>query len=407
MNNDTNKQMGMEYVMNTYSRLDIALVKGKGSYVWDADGKKYLDMVSGIAVNNVGHCHPQVVKAVQRQAEQLMHCSNLYWNEPQVQLAKMIVDNSCGKKVFFCNSGAEANEAAIKLARKWSYDKYGEGRYEIITAEKSFHGRTLAALTATGQTQYQKGFAPLPAGFKYVPYNDLAALKNAITEKTCAILLEPVQGEGGVYSATKDYLTGVKRLCQENDLLLIFDEVQTGLGRTGKLFAYQHSEVQPDVFTLAKGLGGGLPIGALVARGVAADVLGPGQHAATFGGNPLSTAAALATLTVLIENKLSQQAAEKGQYIIEKLQLMQKETPLIKEVRGLGLMLGIELSIEGKTIQDYCQEQGLLINFVHNHILRLIPPLNIAYEDIDKALAIIEEALTIAWETHQNKRYFI
>ena len=263
-------------------------------------------------MNNVGHCHPQVVKAVQRQAEQLMHCSNLYWNEPQVQLAKMIVDNSCGKKVFFCNSGAEANEAAIKLARKWSYDKYGEGRYEIITAEKSFHGRTLAALTATGQTQYQKGFAPLPAGFKYVPYNDLAALKNAITEKTCAILLEPVQGEGGVYPATKDYLTGVKRLCQENDLLLIFDEVQTGLGRTGKLFAYQHSEVQPDVFTLAKGLGGGLPIGALVARGVAADVLGPGQHAATFGGNPLSTAAALATLTVLIENKLSQQAAEKG-----------------------------------------------------------------------------------------------
>ena len=395
MNNELIKQMGLEYVINTYSRLDIALVKGKGSYVWDANGKKYLDMVSGIAVNNVGHCHPQVVKALQKQAEQLIHCSNIYWIEPQVQLAKMIVDNSCGEKVFFCNSGTEANEAAIKLARKWSYDKYGKNRYEIITAENSFHGRTLGSLTATGQTKYQQGFEPLPAGFKYVPYCDLKALKEAITPQTCAILLEPVQGEGGVYPATKEYLMGVKALCAEKDLLLIFDEVQTGLGRTGKLFAYQHAGVQPDVFTLAKGLGGGIPIGALVARGVAADVLGPGQHASTFGGNPLSTAAALSTLTILIENKLPQQAAEKGKYITEKLQLMQTENPLIKEVRGLGLMLGMELSTEGKKIQDYCQEKGLLINFVHGHILRFIPPLNIAYEDIDKALAIIGEALKL------------
>jgi acetylornithine/N-succinyldiaminopimelate aminotransferase len=394
MNNEMIKQMGLEYVINTYSRLDFALVKGKGSYVWDANGKKYLDLVSGIAVNNVGHCHPQVVKALQKQAEELIHCSNIYWNEPQVRLAKMIVDNSCGDKVFFCNSGTEANEAAIKLARKWSYDKYGKNRYEIITAENSFHGRTLGSLAATGQTKYQQGFGPLPTGFKYVPYNNLTALQEAITPQTCAILLEPVQGEGGVYPATKEYLTGVKALCAEKDLLLIFDEVQTGLGRTGKLFAYQHSGVQPDVFTLAKGLGGGLPIGAMVARGVAADVLGPGQHAATFGGNPLSAAAALATLTVLIENKLPQQAAEKGKYLSEKLQMMQKDFPIIKEVRGLGLMIGIELSIEGKGIQDYCQEQGLLINFVHNHILRLIPPLNIADEDIDKALVIIGEALT-------------
>ena len=399
MNNEMIKQMGLEYVINTYSRLDFALVRGKGSYVWDANGKKYLDMVSGIAVNNIGHCHPQVVKAIQKQAEQLIHCSNLYWIEPQVQLAKMIADNSCGDKVFFCNSGTEANEAAIKLARKWSEDKYGENRFEIITAENSFHGRTLGSLAATGQTKYQHGFGPLPAGFKYVSYNDLSALKKAITPQTCAILLESVQGEGGVYPATKEYLTGVKALCTEKDLLLIFDEVQTGLGRTGKLFAYQHAGVQPDVFTLAKGLGGGVPIGALVARGVAADVLGPGQHAATFGGNPLSTAAALATLTVLIENKLAQQATEKGKYIIEKLQIMQKENPLIKEVRGLGLMIGMELSIEGKRIQDYCQEQGLLINFVHNKILRLVPPLNIAYEDLDKALEIISEALTMARET--------
>lgn len=399
MNNELIKQMGLENVMNTYSRLDIAIVRGKGSYVWDANGKKYLDLVSGIAVNNVGHCHPHVVKAIQKQAEQLIHCSNLYWNEPQVLLAKMITDNSCGDKVFFCNSGTEANEAAIKLARKWSYDKYGENRYEIISAVNSFHGRTLGALTATGQKKYQKGFEPLIPGFKYVPFNDLSVLQEAITDRTCAILLEPVQGEGGIYPVSQEYLTGVKRLCQENDLCLIFDEVQTGLGRTGKLFAYQHFGVEPDIFTLAKGLGGGVPIGAMVARGVAADVLGPGQHAATFGGNPLSTAAALAALTVIIEEKLPQQAAEKGEYVREKLLTLQKVNPLIKDVRGLGLMIGIELTIDGKVIQAFCQEKGVLINCVHENILRLIPPLNIAYEDLDKALATIEEALTIALET--------
>jgi acetylornithine/N-succinyldiaminopimelate aminotransferase len=395
MNNESIKQMGLDYVMKTYSRHDYALVRGQGSYVWDANGKKYLDLVSGIAVNNVGHCHPQVVKAIQKQAELLMHCSNLYWNEPQVRLAKMLVDNSCGKKVFFCNSGAEANEGAIKLARRWSYDKYGSQRYEIITAVDSFHGRTLAALTATGQTKYQQGFEPLPSGFKYVPFNDLSALKKAITPQTCAIFLEPVQGEGGVHPATKEYLTGVKALCEENDLLLLFDEVQTGLGRTGKLFAYQYYGVEPHVFTLAKGLGGGVPIGAIVARGVAADVLGPGQHASTFGGNPLATAAALATLTVLIEENLPQQAAEKGRYLRQKFLEIQRENPRIKEVRGLGLLFGIELSIEGKKVQDFCQEKGLLINCVQSKTLRLIPPLNITYKDLDNAIAIIKEALAI------------
>ncbi|MDD2433118.1 MAG: acetylornithine transaminase [Clostridia bacterium] len=395
MNNESIKQMGLDYVMNTYSRHNYALVRGKGSYVWDANGKKYLDLVSGIAVNNVGHCHPQVVKVIQKQADLLIHCSNLYWNEPQVRLAKMLVDNSCGKKVFFCNSGAEANEGAIKLARKRSYDKYGPHRYEIITAVDSFHGRTLAALTATGQTKYQRGFEPLPPGFKYVPFNDLRALKKAITPQTCAILLEPVQGEGGVHPATKEYLTGVKALCAENDLLLLFDEVQTGLGRTGKLFAYQHYGVEPDVFTLAKGLGGGVPIGTIVARGVAADVLGPGQHASTFGGNPLATAAALATLTVIIGENLPQQAAEKGSYLRQKFLEMQRENPRIKEVRGLGLLFGIELSIEGKKVQDFCQEKGVLINCVQSKTLRLIPPLNITYEDLDNAIAIIKEALAV------------
>ena len=395
MNNESIKQMGLDYVMKTYSRHDYALVRGQGSYVWDANGKKYLDLVSGIAVNNVGHCHPQVVKAIQKQAELLMHCSNLYWNEPQVRLAKMLVDNSCGKKVFFCNSGAEANEGAIKLARRWSYDKYGSQRYEIITAVDSFHGRTLAALTATGQTKYQQGFEPLPSGFKYVPFNDLSALKKAITPQTCAIFLEPVQGEGGVHPATKEYLTGVKALCEENDLLLLFDEVQTGLGRTGKLFAYQYYGVEPHVFTLAKGLGGGVPIGAIIARGVAADVLGPGQHASTFGGNPLATAAALATLTVLIEENLPQQAAEKGRYLRQKFLEIQRENPRIKEVRGLGLLFGIELSIEGKKVQDFCQEKGLLINCVQSKTLRLIPPLNITDKDLDNAIAIIKEALAV------------
>ena len=249
--------------MNTYGRLPLVMARGQGSYVWDADGNKYLDLVSGIAVNNLGHCHPKVVAAIQKQAEYLMHCSNLYWNENQILLAKLLVENSCGTKVFFCNSGAEANEGAIKLARRWSFNKFGPGRYEIITAKKSFHGRTLTALTATGQEQYQEGFEPLTPGFKYVPFNDLQELEQAITSKTCAIMLEPVQGEGGVYPASEEYLSGVEKLCREKELLLIFDEVQTGLGRTGKLFAYQHYGIEPDIFTLAKGLGGGFPIGAI------------------------------------------------------------------------------------------------------------------------------------------------
>lgn len=398
MNNDMIVKMGEEYVMNTYSRHSYALVRGKGSYVWDADGNKYLDMVSGIAVNNIGHCHPRVVKAIKEQAELLLHCSNLYWIEPQVQLAKMIVDNSCGDKVFFCNSGAEANEGAIKLARKWSYEKYGPGRYEIITALNSFHGRTLATLAATGQAKYQKGFEPLMPGFKYVPYNDLEALEKAITPQTCAILLEPLQGEGGVHQASLQYMEGVKELCEEHDILLMLDEVQAGLGRTGELFAYQNYRIEPDVFTLAKGLGGGVPIGALVACGDAANVFGPGQHATTFGGNPLATAAAIATLTVIIGEKLPRQAKGKGDYLKEKLLSFKNQMPIIKDVRGLGLLTGVELSIEGKKVQDICQEKGLLINCVQSKVLRLAPPLNISYEDLDKGIEIIGEALKMVCE---------
>ncbi|MFZ5753423.1 MAG: acetylornithine transaminase [Bacillota bacterium] len=398
MNNETIMKMGQEYVMNTYLRQPFALVRGQGSYVWDADGNKYLDMVSGIAVNNVGHCHPKVVEAIQKQAQELLHCSNLYWIEPQVQLAKMITDHSCGTKVFFCNSGAEANEGAIKLARKWASKKYGSGRYEIITALHSFHGRTLTALTATGQEKYQKGFEPLTPGFKYVPYNDLEAMTMAITPQTCAILLEPLQGEGGVYAATPEYMTGVKKLCEEHGLLLMFDEVQTGLGRTGKLFGYEHYGIEPDVFTLAKGLGGGVPIGAVVAKGEAAETFSPGEHASTFGGNPLATAAAIAALSAIIDEKMPQQAFEKGQYITEKFLALKEVHSCIQDVRGLGLLVGMELSFEAKPVQDYCLKKGIIINTVQNKVVRLVPPLNIPYEDIDKCIAVIAESLKVIEE---------
>lgn len=393
MNNEEITILGQERVMNTYMRQPFALIKGEGSYVWDADGNKYLDMVSGIAVNNIGHCHPKVAEAVARQASTLIHCSNLYWIEPQVRLAQLITDNSCGTKVFFCNSGAEANEAAIKLARKWSYNKYGEGRYEIITAMNSFHGRTLTAITATGQPKYQKGYDPLTPGFKYVPYNDIKALEEAIGIKTCALLLEPLQGEGGVWPATAEYMEAVVALCKKHDLLLMLDEVQTGLGRTGKLFGYEHYGIKPDVFTLAKGLGGGVPIGALVAKGEVAETFKPGEHASTFGGNPLASAAAIAALSVIIEENLAQEAARKGEYLKARFEEMKKKFSTIVNVRGMGLLIGIELSLSAGPVQDKCLEQGVIVNTVQNNVVRLVPPLNISYEDIDKGIAVIEKAL--------------
>jgi predicted acetylornithine/succinylornithine family transaminase len=393
MNNESIVKMGKDYVMNTYSRHNFALVRGQGSYVWDANGNKYLDMVAGIAVNNIGHCHPKVVEALREQAGEFLHCSNLYWIEPQVKLAKLLVENSFATKAFFCNSGAEANEAAIKLARKYSYNKYGAGRAEIITAHNSFHGRTLTALSATGQEKYQKGFEPLTPSFKYVPYNDLRAIEEAVGPETCAILLEPLQGEGGVNVPDFGYIQGVREICDKHDLLLMLDEVQTGLGRTGKLFAYEHYGIIPDVITLAKGLGGGVPIGACIAGGDAAEVFKPGDHAATFGGNPLSTAAALATLSVIINERLAEQAAAKYDYIQTKVEAMQNKYPVISHIRGKGLLIGIALNIEAKPIQEKCEKKGLLINCVQNKVLRMVPPLNIAYEDIDKSLAILEEVL--------------
>ena len=385
--------MGDKYLMKTYGRLQMALVRGSGARVWDADGREYLDFVGGLAVNALGHCHPAVTRAIADQAETLMHVSNLYYIEPQVKLAQILVENSCGDRVFFCNSGAEANEAAIKLARKYAKINGSADKYEIITALKSFHGRTLATITATGQAKYQQGFEPLPPGFKYVPFNDLDALKAAVGPNTCAVMLEPVQGEGGVIAAGPGYLQGVRKLCSEEGLLLIFDEVQCGLGRTGKFLAHQHYGVEPDIFTLAKALGGGFPIGAAVAREEVAAAFVPGDHASTFGGNPLACAAGLAAMDQLINQGVVENAARVGEYFMGKLVEMSSRYSFVREVRGMGLILGLELAVDGRQIVSRCQDNGLLINCVNNSVLRFLPPLIITEGDVDQATGILERIL--------------
>ncbi|CEP66775.1 Aminotransferase class-III [Moorella glycerini] len=385
--------LGEKYVMRTYGRYPLALVRGEGAWVWDADGREYLDFVGGLAVNSLGHCHPRVVAAIREQVGKLIHCSNLYWIEPQVELAQLLVENSALDKVFFCNSGAEANEAAIKLARKYAKEHRGPESYEIITMRRSFHGRTLATLTATGQEKFHRGFAPLPAGFKYVPFNDLASLRAAVGPRTCAVMLEPVQGEGGVYAANKDYLQAVRALCDDEGLLLIFDEVQCGLGRTGYLFAYQYYGVEPDIMTLAKALAGGVPIGAMLAKEKAAAAFGPGDHASTFGGNPLATAAGVAAFKALLEEGLVENARVLGEYFYQELERLAREFPQLTEVRGRGFLLGIEIDGPADAVVAACQERGLLINSLHGHVLRFLPPLTISKDEIDRAIAILKEAL--------------
>ncbi|MFZ5649891.1 MAG: acetylornithine transaminase [Bacillota bacterium] len=386
-------KMGDSYLMKNYGRMQMALVRGSGARVWDAGGREYLDFVSGLAVNSLGHCHPAVVRAIADQAETLMHVSNLYYIETQVKLAGLLAENSCGDRVFFCNSGAEANEAAIKLARKYFKVKGEPGKFEIITALKSFHGRTLATITATGQAKYQQGFEPLPAGFKYVPFNDISALREAVGPDTCAVMLEPVQGEGGVNEADPAYLREVGELCREKGLLLIFDEIQCGLGRTGKFLAYQHYGVEPDIFTLAKALAGGFPIGAMVAKEEVAAAFVPGDHASTFGGNPLACAAGIAAVDQLINHGVVENASRVGDYFKGKLLEMSGRHPFIKEVRGKGLILGMELSVDGRGVVSRCQELGLLINCVNNNILRFLPPLIITGDDVDRAAGILEKAM--------------
>ncbi len=381
------------YLMNTYARTPISIVRGRGSRVYDLEGREYLDFVAGIAVNVLGHGHPDLVAAVQKQAQHLLHASNLYYTEPQTKLAKMLVEHSFARKVFFCNSGAEANEAAIKLARRYAHQKYGAERYEIITMLQSFHGRTMATLTATGQEKVQKGFEPLVPGFTHVPFNNLPAVEQAISGKTAAILVEPIQGEGGVRVADKSYLTGLHELCRQRDILLIFDEVQTGVGRTGTLFAYEQFGVAPDIMTLGKGLGGGLPIGACLATETAAAAFEPGTHASTFGGNPVCCAAGLAVLRTLLEGRVLEHGRRMGDYLARGLQDMEDRLPMVKEARGLGLLQGLELTVDGKPVVTDCLARGLLINCTADRVLRFVPPLVITQADIDRLLDILNQVL--------------
>ncbi len=383
------------YLMRTYGRFPIVLCKGEGPYVWDDRGNRYLDFVSGIAVNSLGHCHPRVVEAIRQQSGQLIHCSNLYYTEQQARLAKKLVEASGLGKAFFCNSGAEAVEAAMKLARKHAKNEHGSQKYEIITALHSFHGRTLAAITATGQPKYQQGFEPLPAGFRYVPFNDIQALKGAISENTCAIMLEPVQGEGGVNVAGHDYLREVRALCNEHEILLIFDEVQTGMGRTGRLFAYEHYGIKPDILALAKALGSGFPIGATLARKEVAQTFKPGDHASTFGGNPLACAAALATLEVMQTPEFLEQVRAKSTLFQTKLWELQSAFPFVKEVRGLGLLVGLELKEDiARELLQGCQKRGLLINAIGANVLRFIPPLIASEKELQEAVEILAASLS-------------
>lgn len=384
------KQMSKKYLIPTYGRIEVAFSKGCGAKLYDTEGRQYLDFVSGIAVNNLGHSHPEVVRAIKDQAENIIHTSNLYYIEPQAKLAKELSRLSFGGKAFFCNSGAEANEAAIKLARK--FGKTRGGKYEIITMMGSFHGRTLATLTATGQTKYHSGFDPLVPGFRYALFNDIEAVFDTITPSTCAIILELIQGEGGINVAEENFIKEIRKLCDEQEILLIFDEVQTGIGRTGKMFCYQHYGVPPDVLILAKALGSGVPIGAMLAKEEIASLLGPGSHASTFGGNFLACRAALTTLRVIEKEGLLENAALMGNYLMEKLKELKSKYSFICDVRGKGLMIGMELNIEGAPLVNRCLEKGLLINCVTGKTLRFLPPLIITKEEIDRALNILEEA---------------
>ena len=385
--------LGDKYMMGTYRRFPIVLAKGQGTRVWDCDGKEYLDFVAGIAVCSLGHSHPAVVEAVKRQCETLMHVSNLYYIEEQIRYAAMLAKKTFPGRFFFCNSGAEANEGAIKLARKYGNDRSGSRKNEIVTMKSSFHGRTLATITATGQEKFQKGFEPLPEGFRYVPFDDLAALREAVTERTCAVMLEPIQAEGGVRVPDETYLAAVRELCDERGALMILDEVQTGMGRTGRLFAYEHSGVTPDIMTLAKAIGNGFPLGAVVARENVAAAFEPGTHASTFGGNPLAMAAAQATLTTLTDGGVLRNAGEMGRYFVERLTDLQKKHPAIRDVRGKGLLIGVEMDKEVAGIIKRCMEKGLLAASAGPSVLRFVPPLIVTKKDIDMASDILDAVL--------------
>jgi acetylornithine/N-succinyldiaminopimelate aminotransferase len=380
-----------QYHMNTYSRQPLVLVKGRGMKVTDSDGREYLDFVAGVAVNNLGHCHPRVVVALQKQAQRLMHVSNHYHNEPQINLAKMLVKHSFADRVFFCNSGTEAIEAAIKLARRYSREVLKQDRYEIITMRGSFHGRTYGSVSATAQEKFHKGFEPMVPGFCYVPFNDIEAVKAAVNEKTCAVLVEPVQGEGGVNIPANGYLKALRELCDRHGLLLVLDEIQTGMGRTGRLFAYEHDDITPDVMALAKGMGAGMPIGALAATDKAAQAFVPGTHGSTFGGNPLACAAAIASLEAILEDNILVQSVDRlGGYFLERLGDLKRKYSFIKDVRGKGLLIGMELDFAGKEIVTACLKEGYLINCTMDTVLRFMPPFIVTEEEIDLLLETLD-----------------
>jgi acetylornithine/N-succinyldiaminopimelate aminotransferase len=381
-----------KYLMHFVERVPVVLVKGQGARVWDENGKEYLDFVAGWAVNSLGHCHPVIVKAVSEQVQTLIQASNQFYTVPQIQLAELLVKNSCLDKVFFSNSGAEANEGAVKLARRYG-KLHLNGAYEVITVTGSFHGRTLAMVAASGQAKFQQPYTPLPVGFVNVGFNDIDAIKAATNVNTCAVMLEPVQGESGVNLVSEAYLKAVRKWCDDKGILLILDEIQTGIARTGTLFAYEQYGIEPDVMTLAKGLASGIPIGAILAKERAA-VFTPGQHGSTFGGNPLVCAAAYAAMKFTIDSDLSANAKQLGQYFMDGLKKLQKKYPFIKEVRGRGLLIAIEFDGEyGKQVLNGCLEMGLLVNKVKPNAIRFMPPLIIGKQEIDEALSILDKAL--------------
>ncbi len=382
-----------QHVMKTYGRYPIVADRGEGCRLWDIDGKSYLDFLAGVAVNNLGHCHPKVVAALQEQAGKLLHCSNFYHIPLQIELAEWLCERSFADRAFFCNSGAEANEAAMKLVRKHSREKYGPDRFEVITALASFHGRTIGTISATGQEKVKAGFTPLVPGFRYVPFGDPVAMRQAITPNVCAVMLEPVQGEGGVNVPPPGYLKAVRDICDEFDLLLIYDEVQVGCGRTGTLWAHEQEGVAPHILTLAKALAGGPPIGAMLTTEELAARLGPGSHGSTFGGNPLICSAALAAMQTIVDDGVLVNCQAMGDYLTEQLEKLKSKYAFIKEVRGRGLIIGMELDIEGGALVKAAMERGLLINCTVGNVLRFLPPLIVSRAEIDEAINILDQVL--------------
>ncbi len=393
MDTQTVLEWSERYLFQTYRRAPVAFARGQGVRLWDLDGREYLDFVAGIAVVSLGHGHPALVRALQEQASRYLHVSNLYHIPEQARAARLLAERSGLPRVFFCNSGAEANEAAIKLARKWGRQRKGPDAYEIVVAHNSFHGRTLATLAATGNPRYQQGFEPLPEGFRFVPYNDLQAAEEAVGPRTCAVLMEPVQGEGGVVPADPGYLRGLQDLCRRRGVLFLLDEVQTGVGRTGAWFAFQRYGLSPDVVTLAKGLGGGVPVGAVLAQEEAARVFAPGDHGSTFGGNPLACGAVCAVLETLAAEGLVEHADRVGAHLLGRLRELAGRHPLVADVRGVGLLVAADLKVEASAVVDACRQRGLLVNAVRPQTLRLCPPLVVSEEEVDRAVHILEEAL--------------